>query len=260
MKKITLLASLLLGLLGDAVQAAERVVTVFAAASLTEVFEEIGKAYTRQTQVPVRFSFAGSSALARQIEAGAPAEVFASADQEWMDYLARRQLLRPATRTDIASNSLVLVAPAGSKLQLKIAPRFAIAGALGRSGRLATGNPDTVPAGKYAKEALVQLGVWDSIAARVIPADNVRSALNFVALGEAPLGIVYATDARGNARVRVVDTFPAGSHAPITYPAAATIRGGAEAVAFVQFLRSPAAQAIFNLFGFATPEDSRRHP
>jgi molybdate transport system substrate-binding protein len=253
MKKIPLLAGLLLACLATAGQAAERVVTVFAAASLTEVFEEIGKAYTAETQVPVRFSFAASSALARQIEAGAPAEVFASADREWMDYLATRNLVQPATRADIVTNSLVLVAPADSKLQLRIAPRFPIARALGQSGRLATGNPDTVPAGKYAKAALTQLGVWDGIAGRVIPADNVRSALNFVSLGEAPLGIVYATDARGNAKVRVVDTFPAGTHPPITYPAAATTRGGADAVDFVQFLRGSTARAIFTRYGFGTP-------
>lgn len=253
MKKTCLLAGLLLACLATAGHAAERVVTVFAAASLTEVLEEIGKAYSAETSVPVRFSFAASSALARQVEAGAPAEVFASADQEWMDYLASRNLIQPATRVDIVTNSMVLVAPADSKVQLKIAPGFPIAKALGGSGRLATGNPDSVPVGKYARAALTQLGVWDSIAARVIPADNVRSALNFVALGEAPLGIVYATDARGNARVRVVDTFPAGTHPPITYPAAVTARGGADAADFVQFMRGARARAIFNRFGFGAP-------
>ncbi len=232
---------------------AERVVTVFAAASLTEVLEDVGKAYTASTQTPVRFSFAASSALARQIESGAPADVFVSADQEWMNYLATRNLIQPATRADVVTNSLVLVAPADSRLQLRIAPGFALAGALGANGRLATGDPASVPVGKYAKAALTQLGVWNGIESRVIPADNVRSALNFVALGEAPLGIVYATDARGNARVRVVDTFPASSHEPITYPAAATTRAGADAIVFVQFLRGPQARAIFDRAGFGKP-------
>jgi molybdate transport system substrate-binding protein len=197
------LAALLLGCAG-AGQAAERVLTVFAAASLTDVLEETGQAFTRNAGTPVRFSFAGSSALARQIESGAPADVFVSADQEWMDYLAQRKLVQPATRVDVAANSLVLVAPADSTLVLKIAPRFALAKALGTSGRLSVGNPESVPAGRYAKAALTALGAWDSVANRIIAADNVRTALNFVALGEAPLGIVYATDVRGNAKVRAI--------------------------------------------------------
>jgi molybdate transport system substrate-binding protein len=253
MKKLQLLFGIALLCSSLATQAAERIITVFAAASLTDVLEVVGKAYTAETQVPVRFSYAASSALARQLESGAPADAFVSADQEWMDYLATRKLIQPATRVDIVTNSLVLVAPADSQLTLRIAPRFAVAKALGSNGRLATGNPDSVPVGKYAKAALTQLGVWDSIAARVIPADNVRSALNFVALGEAPLGIVYATDARGNAKVRVVDTFPASSHEPITYPAAVTTRGGADATDFVRFLSGSKARAAFLQFGFGIP-------
>jgi molybdate transport system substrate-binding protein len=170
-----------------------------------------------------------------------------------MNYLAERKLIEPATRADIVTNSLVLVAPADSKLKLKIAPRFALAQALGAKGRLATGDPASVPVGKYAQAALTRLGVWDSIATRLIPAENVRSALNFVALGEAPLGIVYATDARGNAKVRVVDTFPANTHEPIRYPAAVTTRGGADAADFVQYLRGSKARAIFLDFGFGAP-------
>src|SRR6478609_293107 len=143
--------------------AAERVLTVFAASSLANVLEDAGRAYTAHTQVPVRFSFAGSSALARQIESGAPADVFVSADQEWMDYLAERRLIQSATRRDIVSNSLVLVAPADSRLQLKIAPGFALAKSLGASGRLATGDPAVVPVGRYARAALTKLGVWSSV-------------------------------------------------------------------------------------------------
>jgi len=253
MKKSHLLGALVLSLAGAAAQAGERITTVFAAASMSDVLEEIGHAFTQETRVPVRFSFAASSALARQIESGAPADVFVSADEQWMDYLAQRNLLRTGSRTDVVSNALVLVAPADSKLQLQIAPGFALAQALGARGRIATGDPDSVPAGKYAKAALMSLGVWDSVARRIVPAENVRSAMNFVALGETPLGIVYATDAKGNAKIRVVDTFPANSHQPITYPAAVTARGDAAATDFVNYLRGTTARTIFIKYGFAIP-------
>jgi molybdate transport system substrate-binding protein len=252
LKNTRLFAGLLLLLVTTAGHAAD-IVTVFAAASLTDVLEQVGKAYTASTQVPVRFSFAASSALARQVESGAPADAFVSADQDWMNYLAERQLIQPATRADIVSNSLVLVAPVNSKLTLKISRGFPLAKALGDKGRIATGDPASVPAGKYAKAALTSLGVWSSVESRLIPAENVRSALNFVALGEAPLGIVYATDARGNAKIRVVDTFPAGSHEAIRYPAAATTRGGTGAIAFVKFLQGAQARAIFESYGFGKP-------
>lgn len=252
-RKITCLFSALLMAIAGAAPAAERIVTVFAASSLTDVLDEIGKAYSEETRVPVRFSFAASSALARQVESGSPADVFVSADQEWMDYLAERRLIQASTRVDVVTNSLVLVAPADSKVVLRVAPQFRLREALGAKGRLATGDPASVPVGKYAKAALTKLGVWDSVADRIVPAENVRSALNFVALGEAPLGIVYATDARGNAKVRVVDTFPASSHEPITCPAAVTSRGGADAAGFVQFLRGARARAIFTRYGFGTP-------
>lgn len=234
-------------------QAAERIVTVFAAASLTDVLEDVGKAYTAANQVPVRFSYAASSALARQIESGAPADAFMSADQEWMNFLETKNLLRSDTRRDIVSNSLVLVAPADSKLILRIAPGFKLAAALGKNGRLATGDPASVPVGKYARAALTKLGVWSSVQDRIIPADNVRTALNFVTLAEAPLGIVYATDARGNSKVRVVDTFPDDTHEPISYPAAATSNAGADAIGFVRFLSSDTAQLIFERAGFGKP-------
>lgn len=247
------LLTFVLLLTATASQAADRVVTVFAASSLTDVLNDVGKAYTVATQVQVRISPAASSALARQIESGSPADVFISADQEWMDYLAVRKLIRTDTRTDIVSNSLVLVAPADSTINLRITPGFALAKALGKNGRIATGDPASVPVGKYASAALMQLGVWSEVKNRLIPADNVRTALNFVALGEAPLGIVYATDARGNARVRVVDTFPASSHERISYPAAATANASVESTGFVKFLRSDAAQAIFIRAGFGQP-------
>lgn len=254
MKTRHLLTGLLLGAMATVAmvsQAAEKTLTVFGASSLTNVLEEAGKAYTAKTGAPVRFSFAASSVLAKQVESGAPADVFISADQEWMDYLASRKLIQPATRRDIAGNSLVLVAPADSSVTLKIAPGFALAAALGERGRIATGDPASVPVGKYAKAALGNLKVWGSIENRIIPADNVRTALNFVARGEAPLGIVYATDARAETRVRVVDTFPANTHEPITYPAAATTTGGADAAEFVAFLASEPARAIFDKAGFS---------
>ena len=250
----SLLAGVLLSVAALVCGAAEKTLTVFGAASLTNVLEEVGKAYTAKSGVPVRFSFAASSALAKQVESGAPADVFMSADQEWMDYLAARKLIDPATRRDIVGNSLVLVAPADSPIALKVAPGFALAAALGERGRIATGDPASVPVGRYARAALMQLKVWNSVANRIIAADNVRTALNFVARGEAPLGIVYATDARAESRVRVIDSFPAGSHDPITYPAAATATGGEQGAAFVAFLATEPARAIFDRAGFSRPD------
>jgi len=247
------MAALLLALCATASQAAERVLTVFAAASLTNVLQEAGDAYTAETKSPVRFSFAASSALARQIESGAPADVFVSADQDWMNYLQARNLLAPATRANIVANTLVLVAPADSNIALRIAPGFALAAALGADGRLATGDPASVPVGKYAQAALTKLGIWPSVEKRVVAADNVRTALNFVARGEAPLGIVYASDAKTEPKVRVVDTFPASTHEPITYPAAATSTAGPGAAAFLKFLRGPTARALFDRAGFGRP-------
>jgi molybdate transport system substrate-binding protein len=253
MKKTLTFAAVLLALLVQTAQAAEHVLTVFAAASMTNVLQAVGDAYTVETKIPVRFSFAGSSALARQIESGAPADVFVSADLEWMDYLQQRNLVSGELRVNVATNSLVLIAPVDSTVKLKIAPGFPLATALGDKGRIATGDPASVPAGKYAQAALTTLGVWKSVEDRLVPADNVRTALNFVARGEVPLGIVYSTDARGESKVRVVDTFPSTSHPPITYPAAVTATGGADAAAFVRYLRSANAQAIFDKAGFGKP-------
>ena len=224
-------------------------ITVFAAASLTNVLEELAADYTKQTGTSVTLSFAASSALARQIEAGARVDAFISADQEWMDYLAARQLIEPASRRDVAGNALVLVAPADSMVALAIGPGFPLAQALG-GGRLAVADPATVPAGRYAQAALTKLGVWVRVAGRLANADNVRAALAFVARGEAPLGIVYATDAKIEKKVRVVGVFPAGSHAPIAYPAAVPVGGQAAGATFLDFLASPAGQAVFARYGF----------
>lgn len=226
---------------------------VLAAASLQEAMSAAGDAWTARGHARPTFSFAASSALARQIEAGAPADLFASADEEWMDYLATRALVARGSRAALATNRLVLVAPASSRLRLAIAPRFALARALG-SGRLAIGAPDSVPAGRYAREALTRLGAWQSVADRLAPSENVRAALALVARGEAPLGVVYATDARAEPKVRVVGTFPASTHKPIVYPLARLARSdNPEAEGFRRFLLSREGRALFKRYGFGTP-------
>lgn len=223
---------------------------VLAAASLQESLGAAADAWTRRGHPRPVISFAASSALARQIESGAPADMFVSADEVWMDYLAARKLLRGGTRVPLLTNRLVLVAPAGSKLRLTIGRGFPLARALGK-GRLAMADPDAVPAGKYGRQALTRLGVWHSVKSRIARAENVRAALAFVARGEAPLGIVYATDARAEPGVRVVGTFPAASHAPITYPVALLARSTSrDAEAFRRYLVSPQGKAIFRRFGF----------
>lgn len=229
--------------------------TVFAAASLTDVLQQIGTEYTRATGVPVRFSFAASSALAKQIESGARVDLFFSADQEWMDYLDARKLIASRSRRDLLANRLVLVAPADSSVALKIGPRFPLLMALGANGRLATGDPESVPAGKYARSALTSLGIWEDVESRLVRAENVRAALVFVARGEVPLGIVYATDAAVEPKVRVVDVFPEDSHTPITYPVALTAVASKAAPGFLDYLGSDAARKIFRRAGFATLND-----
>jgi molybdate transport system substrate-binding protein len=232
-------------------RSAEPELLVFAAASLTDVLEELGALFTRETAQPVKFSFAASSALARQLEAGANADVFLSADVEWMDYVEAHELIDRKSRRDLLGNRLVLIAPAASQVSLELVPGFPLAAALG-SGRLATGDPDYVPAGRYARAALSSLGVWSDVADRLVPAESVRTALAYVARGEAPLGIVYQTDARIEPGVRVVAVFPESTHHPITYPVAVTHEARAGAVRFVAFLRGKAAGETFRKFGFLT--------
>jgi molybdate transport system substrate-binding protein len=224
---------------------------VFAAASLTEVLGELARDFEASSGARVRLSFAASSLLARQIEAGGRADVFISADQDWMDYLAARGLIVDSTRRDLAGNSLVLIAPAQSNLRLELSKGLALADAL-RGGRLSVADPDTVPAGRYAQAALASLGVWRQVEDRLARADNVRAALNFVARGETPLGIVYATDAWIAKGVRIVGTFPEASHPPIRYPAAATNSAGPVAPAFLDFLASSEAAAVWKRHGFKT--------
>lgn len=229
-------------------------ITVFAAASLKEALDEAAAAYRKQTGVPVRVSYAASSALARQIEQGAPADVFFSADLEWMDYLQQRNRLDVATRRSLLGNRLVLIAPRASKAQVDLKRPATLLAALG-DGRLAVGQTRTVPAGKYAKASLESLSLWNGVRPRLAESESVRAALMLVARGETPLGIVYASDAKAEPGVRVVATFPEDSHPPIVYPVAA-LRGAraAQAARFVQWLASPAADALFTKRGFAVKD------
>jgi len=240
---------LLLSMPGLALNTDKPSVIVFAAASLTNVLQELGENFIKETSIPVKLSFAASSTLARQIENGAPADVFFSADLEWMDYLQSRKLIQVPTRHNLLGNRLVLVAPVDSKLALKIAPNFPLAAVLG-NGRLATGDPDAVPVGRYAREALTKLGVWNAVEPRLVRAENVRSALAFVDRGEAPLGIVYATDALADKKIRVIDVFPDDTHLPITYPIALTTVAKSDAVKFVAYVRGPSGDAAFRKYGF----------
>jgi molybdate transport system substrate-binding protein len=226
-------------------------VLVFGAASLTNVLDDLSKAFTGQTKIPVKSSLAASSVLAKQIEAGAPADVFFSADLEWMDYLEHRKLLKPGSRHDVVGSQLVLIAPADSTVAVSLKNGVDLRAALGPKGKLATGDPDSVPVGKYAQAALEKLGVWDSVSAQIVRAENVRTALAFVSRGEAPLGIVYKTDALAEKKVKIVAVFPADTHPPIRYPIALTTHGGAGAQQFVDFVLSRPAAEIFRKYGFA---------
>jgi molybdate transport system substrate-binding protein len=227
---------------------------VFAAASLKPALDAILATPEAKAIGDIKASYAASSQLAHQIEAGAPAALFISADLDWMDEVASTQKIVAATRIDLLGNALVLIAPKDSRATLRIAPGFDLAGALGRDGRLSLAEPNSVPAGKYAKASLTSLGVWDGIAARVVTADNVRAALNFVARRETPLGIVYRSDAASEPMVRVVGTFPASSHAPIVYPAAIVAGHDTPAARrFLALLVAPASQAIFASHGFDAP-------
>ncbi len=226
-------------------------ITVFAAASLKNALDAVAADYLKGTGRKVSVSYAASSALARQIEQVAPADVFISADQDWMDYLAEKNLIKADTRVDLLGNALVLVAPSASKIELKIAKDFDLTGALGAE-RLAMADVKAVPAGKYGKAALEKLGVWGGVETKTAQAENVRAALALVARGEAPLGIVYRSDATSEPKVRIVDTFPDDTHVPIVYPVAVTSTATSvdAAAAFITFLKSPEAQARFSHEGF----------
>ena len=243
--RIALAAAIMAGLPARAAD-----VTVFTAASLTDALTQVGDAYKQDAGKTVVFSFAASPALARQIEASSGADIFISADADWMDYLDSRGLIQHASRIDLLGNRLVLIAPADSRIALAVTPRFDLAGALG-NGRLALADPTSVPAGKYAKAALTSLGVWQAVENKIVPAENVCVALAYVARGEAPLGIVYLTDARAEPRVRVVSAFPDESYPRIVYPAALTREAKPEARAFLAYLSSSRAKAIFEKAEFS---------
>jgi molybdate transport system substrate-binding protein len=218
---------------------------------MKNALDDVDAAYTAQARTPVRASYAASSALARQIEQGGPADVFISADAGWMDYLAQRKLIVAASRRDVLTNHLALIAPAASTVHLAIRPGFPLAQALG-DGRLAIAGPE-VPAGKYGRASLQALGVLESVKDRLAPAENVRAALAFVAQGEAPLGVVYDTDARTEPKVRIVGLFPDATHPPIVYPAARVAASQNRAAAgYLAFLQSPKGAAIFRRYGFVT--------
>jgi molybdate transport system substrate-binding protein len=238
---------LFLGFRTVAAQAAD--VTVFAAASLSDALQSVGKTWQQKSGRTVAFSFAASSVLAKQIQASAFADMFISADTDWMDYLDNRGMMAHETRVNLLGNHLVLVAPSDSKLMLKIVPHFDIAGAL-QGGRLAVADTDTVPAGKYAKTALTALGVWNVVVDHLAQAENVRVALAYVARGEAPVGIVYTTDAISEPKVRVVDTFPENTHQKIVYPAALTKEAKPLAKDFLAYLEGSEASAAFAKAGF----------
>lgn len=233
------------------VQAGASATLVFAAASLKPALDTILASAPARAIGEFSVSYAASSQLARQIEHDAPAALFISADQDWMDAVERSGRLVAGSRSNLLGNALVLIAPADSAQQIRIGPGFDLASALGTDGRLAIAEPLSVPAGKYAKAALVSLGAWSGVESRLVPAAHVRAALNFVARHEAPLGIVYRSDARSEDSVRVVDTFPASSHPPIVYPVALLRAGDNEAARrLLALLRDDDAARIFARFGF----------
>jgi molybdate transport system substrate-binding protein len=240
-----------LGLLLPGVAARAQSLTVFAAASLTEAMRAIDQAWIAQGHPRLLFSFAASSTLARQLDQGAPANIFASADEEWMDWAVKRHLIVETSIRDVLTNKLVLVVPKDRARQIDIKPGFDLPALLGPSGRLAVGDPAHVPAGRYAQQALTRLGLWDAVESRLAPADSVRSALLLVERGEVPAGIVYLTDAMVSSQVAVAGTFPANSHERIRYPFAVTRHGDTPAAqALMAFITGPAGLEIFARFGF----------
>ena len=255
MRWIALALSLLLPAAAQADQPDDLAATVFAASSLTDAMQGIAGLYAKAGHAAPKLSFGASSTLARQVDQGAPANLFVSADERWMDWMQKRGLLVPGTRRDLLSNALVLIVPAdrahAGTPPAEIGPNLDLDALLGPGGRLTTGDPANVPVGIYAEQALRKLGLWDKVASRLAPAGNVRAALLLVERGEAAAGIVYATDAAASRGVVVVGTFPASSHDPITYPVA-LVRGGdtPEAKAFLAFLEGAEARAVFEHLGF----------
>lgn len=231
--------------------AAQEQITVFAAASLKNALDDTSAAFSKATGVKVVASYAASSALAKQIEQGAPADVFISADLQWMDYVAGKTLIKPDTRINLLGNKLVLIAGKDSRLDhVAIGQGFDITKLAG-DGRIAVADVKAVPAGFYAKAALEKLGAWATAEPKLAMAENVRATLAFVARGETPIGIVYETDAKIEPKVKIVGVFPDGAYPPVIYPAAAIVTGKPTAMRYLDFLRTPAAKAIFERYGFS---------
>jgi molybdate transport system substrate-binding protein len=231
-------------------QAQTQDILVFGAASLKNALDDANARYQRKTGDKIVVSYGASSTLAKQLENGAPADIFISADLDWMDYVAQRKLIKPETRANFLGNKLVLIAPADSKVSLTIGPNFPLAQALG-GGRLAMADPAFVPAGKYGKASLEALGVWNSVSDKIAPTQDVRTALAYVSRGEAPLGIVYQTDAAADKGVKIVGAFPDATHPPITYPMAVTAVSNNPGVgAYISFLKSSEARSAFENQGF----------
>jgi len=235
-------------LLGSPLAHAEGKITVFAAASLTNVMDEIAAIYEKEKGIKVAGSYAGSAALAKQIENGAPADVFISADVRWVDYLQQKNRILPETRKDLLSNKLVIIAPKGRGFKVTAEKGFDFSKAF--DGRLCTGDLESVPAGVYAKQSLVALAWWDAIKPRIVGTQDVRAALAFVERGECAAGIVYETDAKVSDKVELVARLPDETHAPIVYPVAAIAGSSPQARAFMEYLSSPQAAAIFTKHGF----------
>lgn len=247
---VAIVAAIALGLSGKPAVAQNRDVLVFAAASLKNALDDITAQYQRETGKHVNVSLAASSTLAKQIESGAPADIFISADLDWMDYLAQRKLIKANTRRNLLGNELVLIAPKDAAVQVKIQPGFPLSKMLG-GGKLAMADTAAVPAGKYGKTALDKLGIWSTVAGQIAQAENVRAALALVARKEAPFGIVYKTDAVAESNVKVVGVFPENTHPPIIYPAAITTDSrNPDAAAFLAYLGSAKVKPLFEKQGF----------
>jgi molybdate transport system substrate-binding protein len=258
MLKKRLPAFCLIGLLAFATtESAMADVMVFAAASLTNALTDIGKSFQTQYGIPVKFSFASSSALAKQIEQGAPADIFVSADLKWMDHLGNKAVINTTSRMDLLGNKLVIIAPHGKGFSVNMSKDFNFASSF--SGKLCTGETESVPVGIYAKEALTNLGWWESIRARIVGTEDVRSALNLVERGECSAGIVYETDAKQSGKVDVVERFPANTHEKIVYPFALVIHSypfrtetsSEDAVKFMKYLTEKTSKDIFTQYGFS---------
>jgi molybdate transport system substrate-binding protein len=250
---LAVIAAIISGAIGfpTTISAQDKTITLFIAASMKNAIDDISAAFTKQTGIKVVASYAASSALIKQIENGAPADVFASADLDWMDYGAQKKLIKDDTRVNLLGNRLVLIAPKDSKIgEVTIAPGFDLAKLAG-DGRVATGDVRAVPVGKYAKAALEKLGAWTAVEPKMAMAENVRAALTLVARGEAVLGIVYSTDAKVEPNVKVVGVFPADSHPAIVYPVALTATAKPEAARYLSFLRSQVSKDIFDNYGFS---------